>query len=107
MPTDARRIALADFAADPIRVFEEVVHGHTSVIVEGEDGARAVLQPADASAESIEERIERRPTPGEIERTRECIRRSSGHWQGLVDAEEFKEYLRERRKTANRPSVQR
>ncbi|MGH2534260.1 MAG: hypothetical protein ACRDJW_18480 [Thermomicrobiales bacterium] len=30
---------------------------------------------------------------------------AAGSWKGLVDAEEFKAYIRERRRTKNRPSV--
>ena len=33
------------------------------------------------------------------------LRAAAGGWQGLVDAEAFKAYIRERRRTANRPSV--
>jgi hypothetical protein len=30
---------------------------------------------------------------------------ASGSWKGLIDAEAFKAYIRERRRTKNRPSV--
>jgi hypothetical protein len=33
------------------------------------------------------------------------IREAAGSWAGLVDAEAFKAYIRERRRTKNRPSV--
>jgi len=39
------------------------------------------------------------------ERARESILAASGSWQGIVDAEAFKAYIRERRRTKNRPSV--
>lgn len=105
MPIDTRRIALADFAADPVQVFEDVVRTRTSIIVEGKDGARAVLQPAGTTSDSGDEQPGPSPTPEEVQRAREGIRRASGRWKGLVDAEQFEAYLRGRRKTANRPSV--
>jgi hypothetical protein len=40
------------------------------------------------------------------ERALAGIRAAAGGWQGLVDAEEFKRYIYERRRTANRPSVE-
>ena len=46
-----------------------------------------------------------RPSPEEVARSREAILNAAGGWKGLVDAEQFKGYVRERRNTANRPSV--
>lgn len=46
-----------------------------------------------------------RPSPDEVARSIEGIRQAIGGWKGLVDAEEFIAYIRERRRTANRPSV--
>jgi hypothetical protein len=40
------------------------------------------------------------------ERALSGIRAAAGGWQGLVDAEELKRYIAERRRTANRPSVE-
>ncbi len=40
------------------------------------------------------------------EAVREGIRRTAGSWKGLVDAEELKAYIRERRLTKNRPPIQ-
>lgn len=42
------------------------------------------------------------PSPEEIERSIEGIRKSAGAWRGLVDAEELKAYIRERRMTPGR-----
>lgn len=39
------------------------------------------------------------------ERALAGIRAAAGGWQGLVDAEELKRYIYERRRTANRSSV--
>jgi hypothetical protein len=44
-------------------------------------------------------------TPERVARSIEGIRKAAGAWQGLVDAEAFKAYIRERRRTKNRPSV--
>ncbi|MGH2562810.1 MAG: hypothetical protein ACRDJH_27430 [Thermomicrobiales bacterium] len=33
------------------------------------------------------------------------IREAAGSWAGLIDAEAFKAYIRERRRTKNRPSI--
>lgn len=40
------------------------------------------------------------------ERALAGIRAAAGGWEGLVDAEEFKRYIYERRRTANRPSIE-
>jgi hypothetical protein len=39
------------------------------------------------------------------EEARAGILAAAGGWKGLIDAEEFKAYIRERRRTKNRPSV--
>lgn len=51
------------------------------------------------------EQVSRPPTPEEVERSITGIRAAAGGWIGLVDGEAFKEYIRERRLTKNRPSV--
>jgi hypothetical protein len=43
-----------------------------------------------------------RPTPEQVESSREGIRKAAGGWVGLVDAEAFKAYIRERRKIPGR-----
>lgn len=40
----------------------------------------------------------------EIARSRADLYRSAGSWKGLIDAEEFKAYIRERRRTSSRSS---
>ena len=45
------------------------------------------------------------PTADEAVAAVAAIEQASGGWVGLVDAEAFKVYLSERRRTANRPSV--
>jgi hypothetical protein len=46
----------------------------------------------------------RLPTPEETERSRAGIREAAGSWRE-ADADAFKAYIRERRRTANRPPV--
>jgi len=41
----------------------------------------------------------------DLEKSLAGIRKAAGSWKGLIDAEEFKAYIRERRRTKNRPSV--
>ncbi len=44
------------------------------------------------------------PSPEDIARSREGIREAAGSWKD-IDTEAFKAYIKERRQTANRPSV--
>ena len=47
------------------------------------------------------------PSPAEVERSRHGIHEAAGSWKDAgVDAEAFKRYIKERRRTANRPSPQ-
>ncbi len=46
------------------------------------------------------------PTPEEAAASVAAIRQVAGTWKDLVDADELKAYIRERRKTANRPSLE-
>jgi len=47
----------------------------------------------------------RRPSLEEVERSRAGVREAAGSWRD-IDTNAFKEYIRERRKTANRPPVE-
>jgi hypothetical protein len=53
----------------------------------------------------IPDDADRRPSPERVARSIEGIRKAAGAWVGNVDAEAFKAYVRERRRTANRPPV--
>jgi uncharacterized protein (DUF433 family) len=44
------------------------------------------------------------PSPEDVARSREGIREAAGSWRD-IDTEAFKAYIKERRQTANRPSV--
>ncbi len=48
----------------------------------------------------------RAPTSEEVAASIAGIKQASGSWHDLVDAEELKAYISERRKTKNRPSIQ-
>jgi hypothetical protein len=49
-------------------------------------------------------REEKTPSPEEVMRSREGILKAAGSWKG-IDTEAFKAYIKDRRQTANRPSV--
>jgi uncharacterized protein (DUF433 family) len=44
------------------------------------------------------------PNPEDVARSREGIREAAGSWKD-IDTEAFKAYIKDRRQTANRPSV--
>ncbi len=44
------------------------------------------------------------PSPEDVDRSREGIREAAGSWKD-IDTEGFKAYIKDRRHTANRPSV--
>jgi hypothetical protein len=52
-----------------------------------------------------EEVTKRAPTPEEVARSQEGIRKTAGAWKGLIDADAFKAYIRERRRRSSRPPV--
>ena len=45
------------------------------------------------------------PSPEQVARSIAGIKAAAGGWKDLVDAEAFTAYIRQRRRTANRPSV--
>ena len=47
-----------------------------------------------------------RPDAETVKRSIEGIRAAAGGWRGLVDAEEFKAYIAERRRQPGRPPVE-
>jgi hypothetical protein len=66
------------------------------------DGERFVVTVAPLSGGSRREPL----SEEEAARSLAGIRRAAGSWRGLVDAEEFKAYIRERRRTSSRPDVE-
>jgi hypothetical protein len=47
---------------------------------------------------------EKTPSLEDVARSRDGILKAAGSWEG-IDTEAFKAYIKERRQTANRPSV--
>jgi hypothetical protein len=47
---------------------------------------------------------EKTPSPEDVARSRDRILGAAGSWKG-IDTEAFKAYIKDRRQTANRPSV--
>lgn len=46
------------------------------------------------------------PSSDQVARSIAGIQHASGGWKDLVDAEAFTDYIRQRRRTANRPSIE-
>jgi hypothetical protein len=103
--TELRHISLKEFAVNAEELFRDVVRERASILIQDEHGDRVVMAPVGPRAVWDSEEIKRQRTPEEVARTLEGINRAAGSWKGLVDAEEFKSYIRERRRTKNRPPV--
>ncbi len=67
------------------------------------DVASPVARAADGDDDEIARRLARPPSPEEVERSREGIRRAAGAWQGIVDADALLAYIRQRRRMPGRP----
>lgn len=76
-------------------------YGDRLVIDTGEATFQIVIEPIMEATSSIPSR---NPTPEEAAASRAAIYEAAGSWKD-VDAETFKDYITERRRTANRPSV--
>jgi hypothetical protein len=50
------------------------------------------------------ENEENTPSPEDVARSKDGIRKAAGSWKN-IDTEAFKAYIKDRRQTANRPSV--
>jgi hypothetical protein len=50
------------------------------------------------------EQEENTPSPDDVAKSREGIHKAAGSWKD-IDTEVFKAYIKDRRQTANRPSV--
>jgi hypothetical protein len=50
------------------------------------------------------EQLAKTPSPADVTRSRAGIRKAAGSWQD-IDTKAFKAYIKDRRQTANRPSV--
>ena len=105
MTTESRHMSLEEFAANAADVFRDVLRDRTSVVIVDERGGRVVMSPVRPRVVETSDEIRRPPTPEEVQRALEGINRAAGGWKGLMDAEEFKTYIRQRRRTKNRPPV--
>jgi hypothetical protein len=68
-------------------------------------GESVIVETGEASYSLDVETTSRTPSPDVITRSIEGIDRATGGWVGLVDADELKAYIRERRRTSSRPPV--
>jgi hypothetical protein len=71
-----------------------------------EAAARPILLKKNGEVFLLErmENKEKTPSPEDVTRSREGIRKAAGSWKG-IDTDAFKAYIKDRRQTANRPSV--
>jgi uncharacterized protein (DUF433 family) len=67
------------------------------------DDVKACLQYARHAVERVSDE-DRAPSLEDVARSRAGIREAAGSWKD-IDTEAFKAYIKERRQTANRPSV--
>ena len=96
-----------------------MMHKPKTIHVEPGSELERVLDEANETPVELEQRgvryrLTRVPRPVEAEdiwadydpqRALAQLQAAAGGWRGLVDAEAFKAYIHERRRTANRPSV--
>ncbi|MGI8690174.1 MAG: hypothetical protein ACR2M3_16480 [Thermomicrobiales bacterium] len=83
---------------DLLRIVETMRQHNTSAVLTNGTEHVAVVIP-------VGEAPRRRGTRVKTQADRDAFLQAAGSWKGLIDAEAFKAYIRERRKTANRPSV--
>ncbi len=92
-------------AAEPRRIKVTPGSGLAELLAEARTEPVILDRAGDLYRLSPMNKEHERPSPEEVARSQEAIRKAAGGWKGLIDAEEFKAYLYERRHTANRPSV--
>lgn len=79
---------------------EALKSGEPVVINTGEVVYRLGVESTEPAAPTVQ-----RPSPEEVERSRAGVRETAGSWRD-IDADAFKVYIRERRRTANHPPVE-
>ncbi len=84
---------------DLLRLVETMRRRNTSAVLTNGAEDVAVVTPV---GESIPKKRAKR---AKTQADHDAFIQAAGSWTGLIDAEEFKAYIRERRTTANRPSV--
>ena len=88
--------------SDVARLVKRASDARTPLLVDTGDGLYRVQVWPTIAHEQPAPTPDRRPTPEQVEGSREGIRKLAGGWVGLIDAEAFKAYIRERRKTPGR-----
>lgn len=88
-------------ADDPLAARVPAVAGASTAA--SATGGTATAATSDAPPATDQD--DRRPSPEQVARSIAGIRQAAGSWVGLVDAEEFKANILERRKSSRRPSV--
>ncbi len=79
---------------------EALASGEPVIVEAGDTVYRLGVESAQRAAP-----VRRRPSADAVERSRAGIREAAGSWRD-IDADAFKAYIRERRRVANRPSVE-
>jgi hypothetical protein len=92
-----------------LRLAEEVQRTREARLLVKESEVLAVVMPVSLAAGAKSRRmrpasVHSPPTAAEIARSRAGILAGAGSWKNL-DAEAFKAYVRERRRTSSRPPV--
>ncbi|MHB8646759.1 MAG: hypothetical protein ACYDAR_13295 [Thermomicrobiales bacterium] len=83
---------------DLLRLVETMRQRNASaVLTNGTENVAVVTPVGDAP--------KRRGKRARTQADHDAFVQAAGSWKGLIDGEQFKAYIRERRKTANRPSV--
>lgn len=84
---------------DLLRLVEEMRRRNApTVLTRGAEDMAVVTPVADGATK-------RRTKREKTQEDRDAFIQAAGSWKGLVDAEELKAYIYERRKTKNRPAV--
>lgn len=82
-----------------VLLHDALASGEPVTVDTGEAVYRVEVEAADPKSSTA-----RRPTPEEAERSQIGIRDAAGSWRD-IDADAFKAYIRERRRTANRSPI--
>ena len=98
MARELVRVPYEDFAANPDRLFERVVHKRQTIVVEKADGSRAVLKPAPSRRPARQ----RRATAGV---DYESFRSAAGGWKD-IDTDRLIADIYANRRISDRPPVQ-
>jgi hypothetical protein len=83
---------------DLLRIVEAMRQRNTSAVLTNGAEDVAVVTPIGEATKPRGKRVK-------TQADHDAFVRAAGSWKGIIDAEAFKAYIRERRKTANRPSV--